>query len=225
MSGWSSAEMAQIAAADIPNGAFVNLGIGLPEQIANFVPADREIILHSENGILGMGAQAAAGDEDDDLINAGKKAVSLVEGGAFFHHADSFAMIRGGHIDICVMGAYQVAANGDLANWRAGADSVPAVGGAMDLASGAKSVRVITQHMTREGTSKLVAMLDLPATGRGVIERVYTNLAVLDPANGAFVVRRLAPGVSAEMLRDKTAAPLCFADADSAQSLNATTQQ
>lgn len=205
---WSADEIAARAAADIPEGAFVNLGIGQPERVADHIPDGREIVLHSENGILGMGPQPAAADEDMELINAGKKPVTLLPGGAFFHHADSFAMIRGGHVDICILGAFEVAANGDLANWTTGGDGVPAVGGAMDLAAGARSVRVITSHTTRAGEPKLLRALSLPATGRAIVKRVYTDLAVLEPDGDAFRVLELAPGVSAEMLAARTGAPL-----------------
>jgi 3-oxoadipate CoA-transferase beta subunit len=205
---WNTEEVAALAAADIPEGAFVNLGIGQPERVANHIPPGREVILHSENGILGMGPQPSPADEDMELINAGKKPVSLLKGGAFFHHADSFAMIRGGHVDICILGAFEVAANGDLANWSTGADGVPAVGGAMDLAAGARSVRVITTHTTRSGTPKLLNELTLPATGRAVVDRVYTDLAILEPAGASFRVIRLAPGETFASVAAKTGAPL-----------------
>lgn len=205
---WTIDQIAALAARDIPEGAFVNLGIGQPERVADHIPADREIILHSENGILGMGPQPAAEDEDMELINAGKKPVTLLPGGAFFHHADSFSMIRGGHVDICILGAFEVAANGDLANWSTGADGVPAVGGAMDLAAGAGSVRVITTHTTRQGASKLLHALTMPATGRGIVRRIYTDLAILEPTGDGFRLVELAPGVSAEMLAQKTGAPV-----------------
>jgi 3-oxoadipate CoA-transferase beta subunit len=205
---WNTEEVAALAAADIPEGAFVNLGIGQPERIANHIPPGREVILHSENGILGMGPQPSPADEDMELINAGKKPVTLLEGGAFFHHADSFAMIRGGHVDICILGAFEVAANGDLANWSTGADGVPAVGGAMDLAAGARSVRVITTHTTRSGAPKLLDALTLPATGRAVVDRVYTDLAILEPAGNSFRVIRLAPGETFASVTAKTGAPL-----------------
>lgn len=205
---WTIDQIAALAARDIPEGAFVNLGIGQPERVADHIPADREIILHSENGILGMGPQPAIEDEDMELINAGKKPVTLLPGGAFFHHADSFSMIRGGHVDICILGAFEVAANGDLANWSTGVDGVPAVGGAMDLAAGAGSVRVITTHTTRQGASKLLRALTMPATGRGIVRRIYTDLAILEPTGDGFRLVELAPGVSAEMLAQKTGAPV-----------------
>lgn len=205
---WTTDEIAARAAADIPEGAFVNLGIGQPERVADHIPDGREVVLHSENGILGMGPQPAEADEDMELINAGKKPVTLLPGGAFFHHADSFSMIRGGHVDICILGAFEVAANGDLANWTTGGDGVPAVGGAMDLAAGARSVRVITSHTTRAGEPKLLRTLSLPATGRAIVKRIYTDLAVLEPDGDAFRVLELAPGVSVEMLAERTGAPV-----------------
>ncbi|MDK2760774.1 MAG: 3-oxoacid CoA-transferase subunit B [Sphingopyxis sp.] len=209
---WTADEIAAIVAADIPEGAFVNLGIGQPERVADHIPAGREVILHSENGILGMGPQPAPADEDMELINAGKKPVTLLAGGAFFHHADSFSMIRGGHVDICILGAFEVAANGDLANWTTGGDGVPAVGGAMDLAAGARSVRVITSHTTRAGDPKLLGALSLPATGRAIVKRIYTDLAVLEPDGDAFRVLDRAPGVTIDMLAERTGAPLRPAD-------------
>src|SRR2546427_2543061 len=175
------AQMAVRVARDIPEGAYVNLGIGLPTLVANHLPKDREIFLHSENGLLGMGPAPAAGDEDYDLINAGKQPVTLLEGGAYFHHADSFAMMRGGRLDICVLGAFQVSVRGDLANWHTGAsDAIPAVGGAMDLAIGAKRTFVMMDHLTKSGESKLVERCSYPLTGIACVSRIYTDLAVLD---------------------------------------------
>ena len=174
-------QMAARVAQDIPEGAYVNLGIGLPTLVANHLPLQREILLHSENGILGMGPAPAAGEEDWDLINAGKQPVTLLVGGAYFHHADSFGMMRGGHLDICVLGAFQVAVNGDLANWHTGApDAIPAVGGAMDLAVGAKSTYVMMEHLTKGGASKLVPRCTYPLTGVGCVKRIYTDLATLE---------------------------------------------
>jgi 3-oxoadipate CoA-transferase beta subunit len=174
-------EMAVRVARDIPEGAYVNLGIGLPTLVANHLPKDREIFLHSENGLLGMGPAPPAGQEDWDLINAGKQPVTLLPGGAYFHHADSFAMMRGGHLDICVLGAFQVSATGDLANWHTGApDAIPAVGGAMDLAIGAKKTYVMMEHLTKAGESKIVAQCSYPLTGIGCVARIYTDLAVID---------------------------------------------
>lgn len=176
----SRQELAQRIAQDIPDGAYVNLGIGMPTTVANYLPADREIILHSENGILGMGPAPAKGEEDYDLINAGKQPVTLLPGGAYFHHADSFGMMRGGHLDICVLGAFQVSATGDLANWSTGEpDAIPAVGGAMDLAIGARQTWVMTTLLTRDGTSKIVEKCTYPLTGIGCVSRVYTDLATL----------------------------------------------
>ena len=174
-------QMAARVARDIPEGSYVNLGIGLPTLVANHLPKEREIFLHSENGLLGMGPAPVAGEEDYDLINAGKQPVTLLPGGAFFHHADSFAMMRGGHLDICVLGAFQVSATGDLANWHTGgADAIPAVGGAMDLAIGAKRTFVMMEHLTKQGASKLVARCTYPLTGIGCVARIYTDLAVID---------------------------------------------
>jgi 3-oxoadipate CoA-transferase beta subunit len=177
----SKDHIAALVAKDIPNGAFVNLGIGMPTLVANHLPAGLEIILHSENGILGMGPAPAEADQDFDLINAGKQPVTLLPGGAFFHHADSFAMMRGGHLDICVLGAFQVSATGDLANWHTGeAGAIPAVGGAMDLAMGAKQTWVMMDLLTKQGASKVVSQCTYPITGLGCVKRIYTDLATLD---------------------------------------------
>lgn len=182
-------QMAARVAQDIPEGSAVNLGIGLPTKVANYLPADREIMLHSENGVIGMGPAPEPGAEDPDLINAGKQPVTLLPGGAFFHHADSFGMMRGGHLDICVLGAFQVSRKGDLANWHTGdADAIPAVGGAMDLAIGAKSVYVLMELLTRDGRSKLVDQCSYPLTGVGCVTRVYTDLAVFDLKDGRIVL-------------------------------------
>jgi len=176
----SKIELARRVARDIHDGAYVNLGIGMPTQVANHLPAGIEVVLHSENGILGMGPTPAAGREDYDLINAGKQPVTLQPGGAFFHHADSFAMMRGGHLDICVLGAYQVSATGDLANWSTGEPgAIPAVGGAMDLAIGAKQTWVMMDLLDRSGRSKLVERCSYPLTGIGCVKRVYTDFATL----------------------------------------------
>lgn len=182
-------QMAARVAQDIPEGSVVNLGIGLPTKVANYLPADREIMLHSENGVIGMGPAPEPGAEDPDLINAGKQPVTLLPGGAYFHHADSFGMMRGGHLDICVLGAFQVSRFGDLANWHTGApDAIPAVGGAMDLAIGAKSVYVLMELLTREGQSKLVERCTYPLTGVGCVTRVYTDLAVFDLKDGKVIL-------------------------------------
>lgn len=176
----SKDELARRVAQDIPDGAYVNLGIGQPTLVANHIPAGREVVLHSENGILGVGPAPAGGAEDYDLINAGKQPVTLLPGGAFFHHADSFAMMRGGHLDICVLGAFQVSATGDLANWSTGEPgSIPAVGGAMDLATGARQTWVMMDLLTRQGQSKVVATCTYPLTGIACVKRIYTDLATL----------------------------------------------
>lgn len=185
-------ELAQRIAADIPEGAFVNLGIGAPTLVANYLPEDEEIILHTENGMLGMGGAPEAGRVDPDLINAGKQAVTAQPGAAYFHHADSFGMMRGGHLDVCVLGAFQVSETGDLANWSTGAPgAIPAVGGAMDLAIGAKDVYVMTDLLTKQGESKLVAACSYPLTGVGCVSRVYTDHAVFDITPEGFAVREL----------------------------------
>ena len=197
MKRFSKDEIAQKVASDIAPGAYVNLGIGLPTLVANHLDPSKEVLLHSENGILGMGPAPRPGEEDDDLINAGKQPVTLLTGGAYFHHADSFAMMRGGHLDICVLGAFQVSRHGDLANWHTGApDAIPAVGGAMDLAIGAKRVFVMMELQTKTGESKLVERCTYPLTGVGCVSRVYTDLAVIDIDAGALRVREMAEGVS-----------------------------
>jgi len=207
--GFTRDQMAERVAADIPEGAYVNLGIGLPTKVANYLPAEREVFLHSENGLLGMGPAPAPGEEDEDLINAGKQPVTLLTGGAYFHHADSFAMMRGGHLDICVLGAFQVSAGGDLANWHTGApDAIPAVGGAMDLAIGAKQVFVMMEHQTKTGESKIVERCTYPLTGIGCVSRIYTDLAVLDVTRDGLRVRALAPGLTLADVQAATAAPL-----------------
>ena len=203
--GWTREEMAQRAALDIPNGAYVNLGIGIPELVAKYVPEGREVIYHTENGLLGMGPAPEPGLGDPELINAGKKQVTAVRGAAFFHHADSFVMIRGGHIDLCVLGAMQVAQNGDLANWSTGApDAIPAVGGAMDLVAGVKTIHVITQHTTKKGDPKLVESCTYPLTGPGVVDRIYTDLAVINVGPEGFHVMELAPGVTFDYVKERT---------------------
>jgi 3-oxoadipate CoA-transferase beta subunit len=208
---WTREQMAQRVARDIPEGAVVNLGIGLPTLVANHLPAGREIVLQSENGIIGMGPAPAEGAEDYDLINAGKQPVTLLPGGCFFHHADSFAMMRGGHLDICVLGAFQVSAGGDLANWHTGApDAIPAVGGAMDLAIGAKRTLVMMEHCTKAGESKIVPRCSYPLTGLACVSRVYTDLAVLDITPAGVQVLDLCDGLSAAALQALTAVPLLF---------------
>lgn len=209
MSGWTREEMARKVACDIPDGAYVNLGIGIPELVAQFIPEDREVVLHTENGLLGMGPAPPAGREDPELINAGKKPVTALPGAAFFHHADSFAMIRGGHIDYCILGALQVSAEGDLANWSTGeSEAVPSVGGAMDLVAGVRNVWVITEHTTKTGEPKIVERCTYPLTGRRVVTRIYTNLAVLEVTPEGLTVRELAPGICPELVRERTGAPL-----------------
>ena len=204
-------ELAARVAKDIPEGATVNLGIGQPTLVANHIPSTLEILLHSENGILGMGPAPAAGQEDYDLINAGKQPVTLLPGGAFFHHADSFAMMRGGHLDICVLGAFQVSATGDLANWHTGEPgAIPAVGGAMDLASGAKQTWVMMDLLTKQGQSKLVSACSYPLTGIGCVKRVYTDLATLAcTANGLLVID-MVPGLTLEALSELIGLPLAL---------------
>src|ERR1700712_523902 len=209
MNKWTKDQMAQRVALDIFDGAVVNLGIGLPTRVANHLPASREVVLHSENGILGMGPAPAAGEEDYDLINAGKQPVTLLPGGAFFHHADSFAMMRGGHLDICVLGAFQVSATGDLANWHTGgADAIPAVGGAMDLAIGAKKTFVMMEHLTKKGESKLVAACTYPLTGIGCVSRIYTDLAVIDITPKGLKVVEIFNGLPFEELQRLSGVPL-----------------
>jgi 3-oxoadipate CoA-transferase, beta subunit len=206
---WTKAQMAARIAADIPEGAVVNLGIGMPTLVANHLPVGREVILHSENGVLGMGTAPPEGQEDFDLINAGKGPVTLLPGGAYFHHNDSFAMMRGGHLDICVLGAFQVAANGDLANWSTGApDAIPAVGGAMDLAIGAKKTFVMMEHTTKAGEPKVVARCSYPLTGLACVARIYTDLAVLEVTPAGLAVVDLAPGLDVAALQACTGATL-----------------
>lgn len=207
--GWSKTEMAQKVALDIPDASYVNLGIGMPEMVADFVPEGRELIYQTENGLLGMGAVPEPGQEDLELINAGKKPVTTIPGACFFHHADSFTMIRGGHIDVCVLGAMQISKDGDLANWSTGApNAIPAVGGAMDLVAGVKRILVITQHNTKDGTSKIVDHCTYPLTGKRVVETIYTNLAIIDVKKEGLFVREMGPNVNFEYLQEHTDAPL-----------------
>ena len=204
-------ELAARVAQDIPDGATVNLGIGQPTLVANHIPSSLEILLHSENGILGMGPAPAAGLEDYDLINAGKQPVTLLPGGSYCHHADSFAMMRGGHLDICVLGAFQVSAAGDLANWHTGeADAIPAVGGAMDLAVGAKQTWVMMDLLTKQGQSKLVSKCSYPLTGIGCVKRVYTDLATLACSPSGLRVIDMVPGLSLEALSQLIGLPLAL---------------
>ena len=207
-------EMAARVARDIPDGSYVNIGIGLPTRVPNFLPADREIVLQSENGILGMGPAPPAGAEDPDLINASKLPVTLLAGGSFFHHGDSFAMMRGGHIDYCIMGAFQVSQAGDLANWHTGApDAIPAVGGAMDLAVGARHVYVMMEHTTKSGEPKIVKHCTYPLTGLACVDRIYTDLAVIDVTPSGLEVIDIAEGLALEELQRLTAAPLALRSA------------
>ncbi|GAB4261314.1 MAG: CoA transferase subunit B [Pararhodobacter sp.] len=204
----SNAQIAWRAAQDIADGAYVNLGIGFPEMVAKFQVEGRRAIYHTENGILDFGEPPPPGQEDWDLINAGKRAVTLNPGAAFFHHADSFAMVRGGHLDVAILGAYQVAENGDLANWSTGPGGIPAVGGAMDLVHGARRVAVVTDHVTKTGEPKLLDRCTMPLTGVGCVTRVYTSLAVLDVVDARFVLREKLAALSVEALQAVTGATL-----------------
>ncbi len=197
--------MAQKVAMDIPDGSYVNLGIGIPELVAQFAPEGREFIYHTENGLLGMGPTPPEGQEDPELINAGKKYVSAIPGACYFHHADSFTMIRGRHIDVCVLGAMQISGEGDLANWSTGEPgAIPAVGGAMDLVLGAKQIFVITDHQTKTGAPKIVEACTYPLTGKKVVNAIYTNLAILDVTEKGLQVRELAPGIDFGTLQKQT---------------------
>ena len=208
---WTRTEMAARAASDIPEGWYVNLGIGMPTLIANEVPAEREVIFHSENGVLGMGPAPAPEDADPWLINAGKQHVTLRGGGSYISHSDSFAVIRGGHLDLCVLGAFEVAENGDIANWATSEnDTAPAVGGAMDLAAGAKRLWVIMEHTTKDGRSKLVHRCGYPLTALACVKRIYTNMAVFDVTATGFSVVDMAPEVTREALIAATQAELTF---------------
>lgn len=214
----SKDELAQRVAQDIQDGAYVNLGIGMPTLVANHLPAGVEVVLHSENGILGMGPAPAAGQEDYDLINAGKQAVTLLPGGAFFHHADSFGMMRGGHLDICVLGAFQVSATGDLANWSTGEPgAIPAVGGAMDLAIGAKQTWVMMDVLTKQGVSKLVEQCSYPLTGLACVKRVYTDLATLACTPEGLQLIDLVPGLTHEALEEMIGLPIAMPAVAAAQ--------
>ncbi len=207
--GSNRTAMAARVARDIPEGWYVNLGIGMPTLIADHVPASREVVFHSENGILGLGPAPPAGQADPWLINAGKEAVTLRRGGSFFHHADSFAMIRGGHLDLCVLGAFQVAENGDLANWTTSLnDTAPAIGGAMDLAVGAQRLWVLMEHTTRDGRPRIVRRCSYPLTASGVVRRIYTDLAVIEVTGAGLVVRDLAAGVDFATVQAHTEAAL-----------------
>ena len=197
--------MAKKVALDIPDKSYVNLGIGIPELVADFVPNNREVIYQTENGLLGMGKVPEKSMEDRELVNAGKKCITAIPGASFFHHADSFSMIRGGHIDICVLGAMQVSKNGDLANWSTGKqDAIPAVGGAMDLVAGVKRIFVITQHNTKNGDPKILNDCSFPLTGKNVVERIYTNLAILDVKKDGLYVKEMAEDIDFKYLQSKT---------------------
>ena len=210
-------QIAARVARDIPEGAYVNLGIGLPTLVANHLPKDRDIFLHSENGLLGMGPAPVPGEEDEDLINAGKQPVTILPGGAYFHHADSFGMMRGGHLDYCVLGAFQVSVGGDLANWHTGApDAIPAVGGAMDLAIGAKKVFVMMEHQTKTGASKIVEHCTYPLTGIGCVNRIYTDLAVIDVTPNGLRVVDMIDGLSLAELQRLSGVPLAQGEAPAA---------
>jgi 3-oxoadipate CoA-transferase beta subunit len=214
MKRYSREQMAARVARDIPNGASVNLGIGLPTLVANHLPKDREIMLHTENGLLGMGPAPAPDRVDPDLINAGKQPVTALPGASFFHHADSFAMMRGGHLDYCVLGAFQVSGEGDLANWHTGApDAIPAVGGAMDLAIGAKHVYVMMEHLTKDGQSKIVPRCTYPLTGVRCVNRIFTDLAVIDVTPAGLGVVEIVEGVAFAELQRLTGVPLVRAAA------------
>lgn len=207
--GWEISQMAQKVANDIPDGAYVNLGIGIPEMVAGYVPQGREVVYHTENGLLGMGPAPEKGKEDPELINAGKKCVTANPGACYFHHADSFMMIRGGHIDYCVLGAFQVSEEGDLANWSTGeVGAIPAVGGAMDLVAGVRNIYVITQHCTKTGEPKIVRKCTYPLTGKNVVTRIFTNYAILDVVDKKLFVREMAPGIDFEFLQSVTGAAL-----------------
>jgi 3-oxoadipate CoA-transferase beta subunit len=206
---WTRDQMAARVARDIDEGMVVNLGIGLPTLVANHLPAGREVMMHSENGVIGMGPAPPAGEEDYDLINAGKQPVTLLPGGCYFHHADSFAMMRGGHVDLCVLGAFQVSGSGDLANWHTGAPgAIPAVGGAMDLAVGARKTAVMMEHVTKSGEPKIVPACSYPLTGVACVSRIYTDLAVLDVSPAGVTVVERVDGLSLLDLQAVTGVPL-----------------
>ncbi len=205
----SKDQLAARVARDIPEGAVVNLGIGQPTLVANHIPKEREVLLHSENGLLGMGPAPAAGEEDYDLINAGKQPVTLLPGGSYFHHTDSFAMMRGGHLDICVLGAFQVSATGDLANWHTGEkDAIPAVGGAMDLAVGAKQTWVMMDLLTKQGESKIVQACSYPLTGIACVKRVYTDVCTLDCTPSGLKLVDLVDGLTHAELEKMIGLPI-----------------
>ncbi len=208
-SRWDVPAMAQKVALDIPDGSYVNLGIGMPELVADYVPENREVIYHTENGLLGMGPVPEPGKEDPELINAGKKCVTAIPGACYFHHADSFTMIRGRHIDICVLGALQISEEGDLANWSTGEPgAIPAVGGAMDLVAGTKTIYVISRHNTKSGDPKIVSSCTYPLTGKAVVDRIYTDLAIIDVTADGLFVREMHPEITFDYLQQQTGARL-----------------
>jgi len=205
--GWTKDEIAKKIANEFPHGSYVNLGIGMPELVSKFVDESKEIIYHSENGLLGMGPPANENELDFELINAGKKPVTILPGGSYCHHADSFSMIRGGHIDYCVLGAMEVSVGGDLANWTTG-KGIPAVGGAMDLVVGAKNVFVMSQHTTKDGSPKFLKNCSLPLTGKSVVTRIYSNLAVLDVTTEGFKLKEICEQIDFDLLQKVTEAKI-----------------
>ena len=205
--GWTKDEIAKKIANEFPHGSYVNLGIGMPELVSKFVDESKEIIYHSENGLLGMGPPANENELDFELINAGKKPVTILPGGSYCHHADSFSMIRGGHIDYCVLGAMEVSEGGDLANWTTG-KGIPAVGGAMDLVVGAKNVFVMSQHTTKDGSPKFLKNCSLPLTGKSVVTRVYSNLAILDVTSEGFKLKEMCEQIDFDLLQKLTEAKI-----------------
>ena len=208
MKGWGRKDMAARLARDIPEGWYVNLGIGIPLLVGDYIPADREVVLQSENGIVGMGPLQTRANLDTWIVNAGKQNVTLMKGAAMVSHSDSFAMIRGGHLDLCVLGSFEVAANGDFANWTTSLKSVPAVGGAMDLAVGAQRIWLIMEHTSKEGKPRLLETCTMPLTAPGVVKRVYTNLAVVDITAQGYELVEMNPEITFEALQERTGAKL-----------------